>query len=125
MHDGQALVADFGIALAVTAAGGTRITETGLSMGTPHYMSPEQASADCSLDGRSDLYALGVMLFEMLAGTPPFHGASAQSIVAKILTQPAPSVTAERATVPPHVDAAIAKALEKLPADRFDTADAF
>ena len=125
MHDGQALVADFGIALAVRAAGGTRMTETGLSMGTPHYMSPEQASADRDLDGRSDLYALGVMLYEMLAGTPPFHGASAQSIVAKILTQPAPSVISERATVPPHVDAAIARALEKLPADRFDTADAF
>ena len=125
LHDGQALVADFGIALAVSAAGGTRMTETGLSLGTPHYMSPEQASADRTLDGRSDLYALGVMLYEMLAGTPPFHGASAQSIVAKILTQTAPPVTNERPTVPPHVEAAVAKALAKLPADRFDTAEAF
>jgi eukaryotic-like serine/threonine-protein kinase len=125
LNDGQALVADFGIALAVRAAGGQRMTETGLSLGTPSYMSPEQVSADRDLDGRSDVYALGAMLYEMLAGRPPFHGASAQGVVAKILTQPAPSVTGERGTVPPHVDAAIRTALEKLPADRFETAEAF
>jgi serine/threonine-protein kinase len=85
MHDGQPLIADFGIALAVSHAGGTRLTETGLSIGTPHYMSPEQAMGDRELDARSDVYSLGAMLYEMLAGDPPYMGNTAQAIVAKVI----------------------------------------
>ena len=125
VHDGQALVADFGIALAVSAAGGQRMTETGMSIGTPHYMSPEQASADRELDGRTDVYSLGATLHEMLAGQPPFIGASAQAIVARILTEDPPPVTRERQAVPANVESAIAKSLAKLPADRFQTAAEF
>jgi len=125
IHDGQPLVADFGIALAVSAAGGSRLTETGLSIGTPHYMSPEQAMGDRELDARSDVYSLGAMLYEMLTGDPPYHGNTAQAIVAKVITEKAPPVTAARDTVPTHVDAAIQKALAKLPADRFASASGF
>jgi serine/threonine-protein kinase len=125
IHDGQALVADFGIALAVSHASDARLTETGLSVGTPHYMSPEQAMGDRELDARSDVYSLGAMLFEMLAGDPPYTGTTAQAIVAKVITEKAPPVTATRDTVPGHVAAAIAKALNKMPADRFSTAAAF
>jgi len=125
LHDGQPVVADFGIALAVTAAGGTRITETGLSLGTPHYMSPEQATADRVLDARSDVYSLACVTYEMLAGEPPHTGATVQAVIAKIITdEPAP-VTAQRKTVPAHVDAALRTALAKLPADRFASADDF
>ncbi|MDX1675544.1 MAG: protein kinase, partial [Longimicrobiales bacterium] len=125
MSRGEPLVADFGIALALSEAGGGRITETGLSLGTPHYMSPEQASGDQSLDKRSDVYALGCILYEMLTGEPPYGGPTAQSVLAKILTGDAQRITDLRKTVPPHVDAAVAKALEKLPADRFANAEAF
>ena len=125
LHDGQALIADFGIALAVSHAGGNRLTETGLSIGTPHYMSPEQAMGDRELDARSDVYSLGAMLYEMLAGDPPYTGSTAQAIVAKVITEKAPLVTAARDTVPGHVAAAIAKALSKLPADRFRSAADF
>jgi tRNA A-37 threonylcarbamoyl transferase component Bud32/WD40 repeat protein len=126
LHDGQALIADFGIALAISAAaGGTRLTETGLSIGTPQYMSPEQAMGDRELDARSDVYSLGAMLYEMLAGDPPYTGSTAQAIVAKVITEKAPPVSAARDTVPPHVAMAIDKALSKLPADRFATAVAF
>jgi len=125
IHDGQPLVADFGIALAVSAAGGSRLTETGLSIGTPHYMSPEQAMGDRELDARSDVYSLGAMLYEMLAGDPPYQGSTAQAIVAKVITEKAPPVTATRDTVPPNVSAAIQKALAKLPADRFASAAEF
>ncbi len=125
LHDGQAMLADFGIALAVREAGGTRLTGTGLSVGTPSYMSPEQAMGDRELDARSDVYSLGAMLYEMLAGDPPFTGSSAQAIVAKILTESAPAVTRLRTSVPSHVGAAIQKALERLPADRFHTAGDF
>jgi serine/threonine protein kinase len=90
LHDGQALVADFGIALALSHAGGARLTETGLSIGTPHYMSPEQAMGDRELDARSDVYSLGAMLYEMLAGDPPYTGSTAQAIVAKVITEKAP-----------------------------------
>ncbi|MEE8116493.1 MAG: protein kinase, partial [Gemmatimonadales bacterium] len=125
IHEGQALVADFGIALAVSQAGGTRLTETGLSIGTPHYMSPEQAMGDRELDARSDVYSLGAMLYEMLAGDPPYTGSTAQAIVAKVITEKAPPVTTHRDTVPPHVAASVTKALSKLPADRFTSAAAF
>ncbi len=125
IHDGQALVADFGIALAVSHAGGSRLTETGLSIGTPQYMSPEQAMGDREVDARSDVYSLGAMLYEMLTGDPPYTGSTAQAIVAKVITEKAPPVTRTRETVSPHVDAAIQKALAKLPADRFTSAATF
>jgi serine/threonine-protein kinase len=125
LHDGRAIVMDFGIALALSAAAGGRMTETGLSLGTPHYMSPEQATAEKDLTPRSDVYSLASVLYEMLAGQPPHVGGSAQQVIMKIITEPAPAVTTHRKSVPPNVAAAVAKALEKLPADRFDTARAF
>lgn len=125
LHDGRPMVADFGIALAVSAAAGGRMTETGLSLGTPHYMSPEQATAEKDITGRSDVYSIGSVLYEMLSGDPPHTGSSAQQIIMKIITEPAQSVTQFRKSVPPNVAAAVAKALEKLPADRFATAKEF
>ncbi len=125
LHDGRPMVADFGIALAVSAAAGGRMTETGLSLGTPHYMSPEQATAEKDLTGRSDVYSLASVLYEMLTGDPPHTGSSAQQIIMKIVTEEAAPVTKVRRSVPPNVAAAVAKALEKLPADRFESAKAF
>jgi len=125
LHDGRPMVADFGIALAVSAAAGGRMTETGLSLGTPHYMSPEQATADKEITARSDVYSLASVLYEMLAGQPPHLGGSAQQIIMKIITESAPPVTTLRKSVPPNVAAALARALEKVPADRFDSARAF
>jgi serine/threonine-protein kinase len=125
LHDGRPVVADFGIALAISAAGGGRMTETGLSLGTPHYMSPEQASADRDLSARSDVYSLGCVLYEMIAGQPPHTGPSAQSVLVRILTETPRPLTEMRHTVPPHVAATVAKSIEKLPADRFDSARDF
>jgi serine/threonine-protein kinase len=125
LHDGRPVVADFGIALAISAAGAGRMTETGLSLGTPHYMSPEQASADRDLSARSDVYSLGCVLYEMIAGQPPHTGPSAQSILVRILTDTPRPLTELRHTVPPHVSATVAKSVEKLPADRFESAKAF
>jgi serine/threonine-protein kinase len=125
LQDGRPVVADFGIALAVSAAAGGRMTETGLSLGTPHYMSPEQATAEKEITGRSDVYSLAAVLYEMLAGHPPHIGASAQQIVMKIVTEEPAPVTRERKSVPPNVAGAVAKALEKLPADRFASAAEF
>jgi len=125
LSSGEPLVADFGIALAVEHAGEGRMTQTGLSMGTPQYMSPEQAAGDRSLDPRSDVYAVGCVLYETLAGDPPFSGSSAQAILARVLTTLPDRVTVQRPTVPLHVDATIAKSLEKIPADRFTTAGDF
>ena len=125
LHDGRPTVADFGIALAVSAAAGGRMTETGLSLGTPHYMSPEQATADRDITNRSDIYSLATVLYEMLAGNPPHVGASAQQIIMKIVTEDAAPDTRVRRSVPPNVAAAVAKALAKLPADRFATAKEF
>jgi len=122
---GEPLVADFGIALAVASAGGGRITETGLSLGTPYYMSPEQATGERDVDPRSDVYALACVLYEMLAGQPPFHGPTAQAVLIRVLTADVSPITMLRRTVPEHVEAALAKGLEKLPADRFDSAAAF
>jgi serine/threonine protein kinase len=125
LHDGRPMVADFGIALAVSAAAGGRMTETGLSLGTPHYMSPEQATAEKEISARSDVYSIGTVLYEMLAGNPPHTGASAQQIIMKIITEVAEPVTKYRKSVPANVAAAVAKSLEKLPADRFESAKAF
>jgi len=125
LHGGRPMVADFGIALAVSHAGGARLTETGLSLGTPYYMSPEQATAERELTNRSDVYSLGAMLYEMLAGTPPHTASSAQQVIAKILTEEAEPLARVRKSVPPNVEAAVAKALEKLPADRFASAEEF
>jgi serine/threonine protein kinase len=125
LHDGHALVADFGIALAVQSAGGQRMTQTGLSLGTPQYMSPEQAMGDRAIDARSDIYALGTVLYEMLTGEPPFSGPTPQAIVAKIMTESPAEPMTRRGTVPPHVQDAVLTSLEKLPADRFATAAEF
>ena len=125
LHDGRAMVMDFGIALALSAAAGGRMTETGLSLGTPHYMSPEQATAERDISARSDVYSLATVLYEMLAGQPPHVGGSAQQIIMKIITEHAEPVTRMRRAVPPNVAAALERALEKLPADRFDSAKAF
>ena len=125
LHDGRALVADFGIALAASRAGGARMTETGMSLGTPAYMSPEQAMGEREITARSDVYALGCLTYEMLVGEPPFTGPTAQAIVAKVVTSPAPSLKATRQSVPESVEAAVLVALEKLPADRWGTAKEF
>jgi len=125
LSEGHAVVADFGIARAVSAAGDQRLTETGLSLGTPAYMSPEQAAAEPSLDGRSDLYALACVLYEMLAGQPPFTGSTAQAILARHALDPVPSLRTVRATVPVGVEEAISRALNKVPAERFASAAEF
>ena len=125
LHEDQALVADFGIALAVSAAGGARMTQTGLSLGTPQYMAPEQAMGERAIDGRADIYALGAVLYEMLVGEAPFTGPTVQAIVARVMTENPRPVTGQRRSVPPHVNAAVLKALEKLPADRFHSAAEF
>ena len=125
LHDGSALVADFGIALAASKAGGSRMTETGMSLGTPHYMSPEQAMGEREITARSDVYALGCVLYEMLTGDPPFTGSTAQAIVARVVTESPRPMLAQRHTIPPQVEAAVLTALEKLPADRFATAAEF
>jgi serine/threonine-protein kinase len=124
LADGQAVVADFGIARAIVAAGGIRITLTGLLVGTPAYMSPEQASGETELDGRSDIYSLGCVLYEMLAGEAPHTGASAQAVIAKRLGEPVPHVRTLR-DVPDAIEQAVTKALAKMPADRFVTAVEF
>ncbi len=125
LHDGAALVADFGIALAVSHAGGHRMTETGLSLGTPGYMSPEQATGERGLDARSDVYSLGCLLYEMLAGEPPHTGPTVQAVIAAVVTKDPERLGLRRRSVPGNVEAAVHKALAKLPADRFATAEAF
>src|SRR5205823_2005018 len=125
LSGGEAVVADFGIARAITQAGGARLTETGLRVGTPAYMSPEQASGSGLIDGRSDVFSLACVLYEMLAGEPPYTGPNAQVVIAKRFTDPVPSVRRLRDTIPPTMDAAITKALAKAPTDRFATAAQF
>jgi len=125
LQDGGALVADFGIALAVQTAGGARMTQTGLSLGTPSYMSPEQAMGERTIDARSDIYALGAVTYEMLTGDAPFSGSSVQAIVARVLAERPGSMRAVRETVPEHVEVAVMTALAKLPADRQSSAARF
>jgi serine/threonine-protein kinase len=122
LQGGHALVADFGIALAVQSAGGARMTQTGLSLGTPQYMSPEQAMGERVIDARADIYALGAVTYEMLIGEPPFTGPSVQAIVARVMTEEPRSITVQRKAVPEDVAFAVLRCLEKLPADRFATA---
>ncbi len=125
LHEGEAVVADFGIALAVREAGGPRLTETGLSLGTPQYMSPEQATGGRALDARSDVYSLAAVVYEMLAGEPPHTGPTVQAVIAKLLTERPTRIRTVRDTVPEGIDAAVAKALAKVPADRFGGAAEF
>ncbi len=125
LQAGRAMVADFGIALAVQHAGGSRMTQTGMSLGTPQYMAPEQAMGERNIDARADIYALGAMTYEMLAGEPPFTGPTAQAIVARVMTERARPLREVRDTVPEAVEAAVWSALEKLPADRFASATLF
>src|SRR5687768_4161825 len=119
IQGGHALVADFGIALAVQQAGGQRMTQSGLSLGTPQYMSPEQALGERSIDHRTDIYALGAVTYEMLVGEAPFTGPSVQAIIARLITEEPRSLISQRKAVPDHVEATVMRALEKLPADRF------
>jgi serine/threonine-protein kinase len=126
LHGGHAMVADFGIALAASRSeGSTRMTETGMSLGTPHYMSPEQSMGEREITPRSDIYALGCVLYEMLAGEPPFTGPTAQAIIARVMTEQPRSLALQRHTIPPQLEAVVVRALEKLPADRFASAAAF
>jgi serine/threonine protein kinase/tetratricopeptide (TPR) repeat protein len=125
LQSGHAVVADFGIARAIDQAGGERVTATGVAVGTPAYMSPEQGTGERDLDGRSDLYSLGCVLFEMLAGEPPFMGPTAQAIIRRRLTDPLPRISVIRETVPPSVEAALARVLARAPVDRFATGGQF
>jgi eukaryotic-like serine/threonine-protein kinase len=125
LHDGSALVADFGIALAVTNAAGARMTSTGLFVGTPQYMSPEQAVGERTLDSRTDVYALGAVLYEMLTGEPPHLAPTFHAILARRVAEDPVPVSELRPAVPPHVEAAVHQALQRLPADRFDSAADF
>ena len=125
LQSGQPVIADFGIALAVAQAGGPRVTETGLSLGTPHYMSPEQAAAEREIDARSDQYALAAVTYEMLSGEPPHTGPTAQAVIARLMTEQVRSLRATRPGVPVEVDRAVARALAKSPADRFGSVAEF
>ena len=125
LAEGSALVTDFGIALAVEQAGGARMTQTGLSLGTPSYMSPEQAMGERTITARSDIYALGAVTYEMLVGEPPFTGPTVQAVVARVLSEAPRPIRATRPSVRPEVEAAIMRALERLPADRFGSAAEF
>jgi serine/threonine protein kinase len=125
LHEGQAMIADFGIALALGNAGDARITAAGTSLGTPFYMSPEQASADRTLDGRTDIYSLGIVLYEMLAGEPPFTGSSAQLVLTRVMTEPPRPVSALRPSVLSHVEDAVTRAIAKIPSDRWSSGAEF
>ena len=125
LHDGEALLADFGIALALTEAGGGRLTGTGLSIGTVQYMSPEQAGGERDLDARSDVYSLGAVTYEMLAGEPPVTGPTVQAMIAKLMTARPASLRVVRDVVPRSLDAAVLRALAKERSDRFSSARAF
>jgi serine/threonine protein kinase/Tfp pilus assembly protein PilF len=119
LHEGEAIVTDFGIAKAVSAAGGESLTQIGLAVGTPSYMSPEQASGEGEPDGRSDVYSLGCVLYEMLAGTAPFTGSTMQAVITKRFTEPVPSVRKTRQEVTGELESVVTKALARDPADRY------
>jgi serine/threonine-protein kinase len=125
LEDGRALVADFGIARAVNAIGKGKLTSTGVSIGTPTYMSPEQGMADPKLDGRTDIYSLGCVLYEMLAGSPPFTGRTTQALIARHSLDAVPSLSVVRQTIPEEVEEVVTRALAKVPSDRFSTAGEF
>jgi serine/threonine-protein kinase len=125
LHEGRAVIADFGIAAPVNPAERERLTQTGMALGTPSYMSPEQASGDRALDGRTDIYSLGAVAYEMLAGAPPHTGPTNQAIVARLLTEVPTPLSVLRPDTPPSVERAIARTLAKAPADRFASADEF
>ncbi len=125
LQAGQPVIADFGIALAVAQAGGSRITETGLSLGTPHYMSPEQAAGDRAVDARSDQYGLAALTYEMLTGEPPHTGATSQVVIARLMTEAPRSIRTVRPQLPLAVDSAVLRALQKAPADRFESCGEF
>src|SRR5712692_6088646 len=125
LHEGEAVVADFGIALAVREAGGSRLTESGLSLGTPQYMSPEQATGGRELDARSDVYSLAAVVYEMLAGEPPHTGPTVQAVIARLITEEPTGLRVLRRTVSQGLEAAVGKALAKAPADRFAGAAEF
>ena len=125
LHEGEAMVADFGIALAASEAVDARLTQTGITIGTPQYMSPEQATGERHLDGRSDLYSLAAVTYEMISGSTPHTAPSTQALIAKLLTERPTRLALVRSSVPPHIDAAVAKALEMTPADRFGSAAEF
>ena len=125
LQDGRPVVSDLGIALAVSKAGGNRVTQTGMSLGTPQYMSPEQATGDRQIDARSDIYSLGAITYEMLTGDPPHTGSSTQAVIAKVITEKPTPIHAIRSTVPQQVELTVDRALAKLPADRWTSAREF
>jgi serine/threonine-protein kinase len=125
LQAGQPVIADFGIALAVAEAGGSRVTETGLSLGTPHYMSPEQAAGERNLDAKSDQYALAAVTYEMWSGEPPHTGPNAQAIIARLMMEQPRSLRSTRPNIAPALDRAVLRALAKAPADRFASCGAF
>src|SRR5262245_555232 len=125
LFEGEAMLADFGIALAVQEAGDKRLTQTGVSLGTPQYMSPEQAGGERRLDGRSDIYSLAAVLYELLAGQPPHSGATEQEVLANLMAEQPVRLRALRDTIPPEVDAAVARGLAKYPGDRFASGEEF
>src|SRR5512134_246385 len=125
LEHGHAMVTDFGLAKALTEAGGKKLTDTGITVGTPAYMSPEQGAGSKQLDPRSDLYSLATVLYEMLAGDPPFSGVNGQAILARKATDPVPRLRTVRPDLPPPLEQVIERALARAPADRFATVEEF
>jgi serine/threonine-protein kinase len=125
LDDGRAVLMDFGLAKALLAAGGERLTETGIMVGTPAYMSPEQGAGSKELDGRSDMYSLGCVLYEMLSGEPPFTGITPHAVMARKLADPVPPLRTVCPEASPALQQVVERALARVPADRFPTIEAF